>query len=245
MHRHPKSVEAFGPEHAAQYDQRAELVMGDRDRHRRYLRDLLHCLPHEPGSFVDLACGTGYFTEVFFEVFPGIRGVGIDGSEAMLEHARTRFSGAGHDLTLRCELLQTLDWSAVGPTSLMFSAFAIHHLSDHDKRDLLRKIFENLEPGGSFILFDAFRPEDAAADALVQRLACLEIQRRVEEARGTAPPLESIIARDREAKEAEGDQGTSVETHLRWLREAGFGGVVPVFLDIRMGGIVAIRPSSQ
>lgn len=244
MHQHPKSVEAFGAEHAERYDRQAELVMGDRDRHRRYLRDLLQSLETEPDTFVDLACGTGYFTEVFFEVFPAIRGTAIDGSEAMLQQARARFRDVSHDLTLRCELLQSVDWSAVGPTSLVFSAFAIHHLSDDEKRDLLRTIYENLEPGGSFILFDAFRPEDAAADALVQRLACLEIQRRVLAARGTAPPIESIIARDREAKEAEGDQETSLETHLAWLRKAGFEGVVPIFLDIRMGGIVALKPTS-
>lgn len=238
-----KSVEAFGAEHAKTYDRQSELVMGDRDRHRRYLEDVLRCLPREPQTFVELACGTGFFTEVPFEVFPGIRGVGIDGSEAMLQEARARFQNRGYDLTLRCELLQTLDWSAVGTTSLVLSAFAIHHLFHEEKRRLLKQVFGHLEPGGAFILFDAFRPEDVAADAIIQRLACLEIQRRVETARGSAPPLDRIIARDNEAKDTEGDQEASIEAHLSWLREIGFEGVVPVFLDIRMGGIVAFKPA--
>ena len=240
-HTH-KSVEAFGAEHAKLYDSQAELVMGDRERHRRHLRDLLRALPQEPRDFVELACGTGYFTEVLFEVFPRISGIAIDGSEAMLQQARARFQDATHDLTLRRELLQTLDWSAVGKTSLVFSAFAVHHISDDEKRSLLRRIFEHLEPGGAFVLFDMFRPEDPAADAIIERLACLEIQRRVQDARGSAPTLESIIARDREKKGTEGDQEASVDAHLRWLRETGFDGVTLVFLENRFGGIVAVKP---
>lgn len=228
---------------ASRYDERADLVMGDRDRQRRYLRDLVQCLPEEPRSFLELACGTGYFTEVLFEVFPGIRGVAVDGSEPMLEQARARFGDAGRDLTLRCELLQSLDWSAVGNPSLVFSAFAVHHLSDDEKRVLLRLVFEHLEPGGSFVLFDSFRPDDPAADAIVERLACMEIRRRVEEARGAAPALERVIARDREVSAAEGDQEASMESHLRWLRDAGFVSVAPVFLDARLGGVVAFKPA--
>lgn len=235
-------MKAFGAEHAKLYDRQAELVMGGRDRQRRYLCDVLQCLPKEPSTFVDLACGTGYFTEVFFETLPGIRGVAIDGSEDMLEQARARFNDTAHDLTLRCERLQTFDWSSVGMTALVFSAFALHHFSEDDKRSLLRKIFEHLEPGGPFVLFDLFRPEDSRADALVGRLAALEIQRRVQDAGGTAPPLDRIIARDRKSKHAHGVQEASVETHMHWLRETGFESVVPVFLDVRTGGVVAFKP---
>src|SRR5687767_14388582 len=105
-HEHHHSVEAFGLEHAKRYDSDAELLMGDRNTQRRYLSDLLRSLPTPPRTFVDLACGTGYLTEVFFEVFPGIRGFGVDGSEAMLEQARARFHATDRDLTLRHDLLE-------------------------------------------------------------------------------------------------------------------------------------------
>lgn len=88
----PKSVKAFGAEQAKLYDRQSELVMDDRERHRRYLCDVLQCFPQEPRTFVELACGTGYFTEVLFETFPGILGIGIDGSEDMLQEARDRKS---------------------------------------------------------------------------------------------------------------------------------------------------------
>jgi tRNA (cmo5U34)-methyltransferase len=236
----PRSVEAFRAQ-AERYDSDAELLMGDRPLQRQYLEDVLRCLPDEPRAFVDLGCGTGYFTEVIFETFPLIRGKGIDGSEAMLERARSRFQSGDRDLELRCELLQSVDWSTLGATQLVFSAFAIHHLSDDEKRGLFRQIFEHIEPNGRFILFDSFRPDDPIADELVERLTCLDIQRRVRDAKGTEVPLERIIARDREVKAAEGDQEASFEAQLRWLREVGFESVAPVFLDVRMGGVVAAK----
>lgn len=196
MSHSPRSVEAFGAEHAKRYDRDAHLLMGDRDRHRVYLADLLQSLPREPRDFVDLACGTGYLTEVFFEVFPAIRGTGIDGSESMLDEARSRFRDADCDIVFRRELLQTMDWSLVGTTSLVFSAFAFHHLAHDEKRVVLGKVFEHLGPGGTFVLFDLFRPEEA-----------------------------------------------SLEAHLGWLRDEGFEGVAPIFLDARMGGIVATKQS--
>ena len=239
-HSH-RSVEAFGPQHAERYDREAGLLMGDRQRQRQHLADILSCLPEPPDTFVDLACGTGYFTEVFFEAFPGIRGIGIDASEAMLEQARARFDGTGRLLTLRCELLQSVDWSALGPVPLVFSAFALHHLSHDEKRGLFRQVREHLDDAGVFILFDSFRPDDPKADELIERLTCMDIERRVRDAKGTVAPLDHIIARDREVKAAEGDREASYDAQLRWLREAGFESVAPVFLDARTGGIVAMK----
>jgi SAM-dependent methyltransferase len=238
----PVSVEAFR-EQAERYDRDADLLMGNRAWQRQYLSDLLSCVPEQPRAFVDLGCGTGHFTEVFFEVFPQIRGVGIDGSEEMLQQARARFDGSGRDLTFRREFLQSIDWSKLGATPLVFSAFAIHHLSNDEKQSLFDRIFERLDPAGLFILFDSFRPDDPKADDLIERLTALDIQRRVREARGTEPPLDRIIARDREVKAAEGDLEASFEASLQWLREVGFESVTPVFLDARMGGVVATKPA--
>jgi tRNA (cmo5U34)-methyltransferase len=235
--------EAFGAEHARSYDRHAESAMGGRDRERRYLADLLRCLPGEPRTFVDLACGTGYFTEVFFETFAGIRGTGVDGSNDMLEQARARFADKGYDLTLLSERLQSLDWSSLQSPAIVFSSFALHHFSDDEKRVLFAEIFGCLEPGGTFVLFDLFRPDDPIADDLFARMAALETQRRIQDADRTGPTLDEIIARDRASKAAHGVREASVERHLGWLRESGFSSVVVAFLDGRTGGIVAFKPA--
>lgn len=239
----PRSVQAYGSERAERYDRDFQLVAGDRVRHRSYLGDLLSCLPEEPSRFLELGCGTGFFTEVFFEAFPDVHGVVVDGSESMLAKARERFDGTSYSLDFRCELLQDLEWSALGEVPLVFSALVVHHLEDEEKRRLAGDVHRALEPGGTFILFDSFRPEDPDADALIETMACLDIQRQVAAQRGTVPPLEKIIARDREIKSAEGDRETSLEAQLRWLREAGFVSVTSVFQDVRVAGIVARRPT--
>jgi tRNA (cmo5U34)-methyltransferase len=239
----PRSVQAFGVEHAKRYDRESDLgLMGDRARHRQYLHDLLKCVPEEPRAFVDLGCGTGFFTDVFFEVFPAIRGIGVDGSEAMLAEAKAQLDDAGYDLTFRRELLQSLDWASLGPIPLVFSALVVHHLSHEEKRNLLTRVFEHLEPGGTFILFDSFRPDDPLADGIIERLTAMQIHRDVEAVKGSAPPHEHIIGKDREVKEAEGDREASIEAALGWLREAGFHGVTTVFQELRFAGIVALKP---
>ena len=85
-----QSTEAYGKERASRYDQFAAVTMGDRRHQRSYLQDLLHRQPLTHGAFLDLGCGTGFFSEVFFEHKPDFRGHLVDGSADMLELARQR-----------------------------------------------------------------------------------------------------------------------------------------------------------
>ena len=235
------SETVWDAEHAHSYDAHFDLV-ADRQRYRLYLTDLLRCLPDEPVRFLELGCGTGFFTEALFEVLPGIQGTAIDGSDAMLDKAKERFRDAGHEITFRCELLQELDWPALGTFPLVFSSLVVHHLADDEKRTLLENVFDALEPGGAFVLIDSFRPTDPVADGIIEKLTILDIQRRVEAQRGTAASPDKIITHDREHKAAEGDQETSLETCLGWLREARFRSVTSIFQDVRIACVLAIKP---
>jgi SAM-dependent methyltransferase len=226
---------------AREYDRESELVRGNRLLHRSYLRDLLSLGPSRVEHFIELGCGTGYFSEVFFEVFPYIRGTLIDGSEPMLDRARSRLSEKSRALEVRCARLEELDWDTVAMAPVVFSGFAVHHLSHPQKWRLFGQIFRHLPPGGRFILFDSFRPDDPESDAVLELLSCMDIKRRVESEGGEAPPLEQIIERDREVKEDEGDREASLEEHLVRLREIGFRGVTSVFQDARLAGIVASK----
>lgn len=236
-----RSMQAWDADTAHSYDAHFDLV-SDRRRYRLYLADLLRCLPNMPGRFLELGCGTGFFTQVLFEVYPDIEGTAIDGSDAMLAQAKERFRDTGHDLTFRCEFLEQLDWPELGTFPLVFSSLVVHHLPDDEKRTLLENVFGALEPGGSFVLIDSFRPTDPVADRIIESLTVLDIQRRVEAARGTSASLDKILSRDREHKAAEGDKETSLETCLGWLRGIGFQSVTSIFQDVRIAGIVALKP---
>lgn len=234
-----KSVQAFGPETAADYDKKSEIVRGNRTFHRTCLSDTLLFYRKPVESFLEIGCGTGYFTEVFFEISPNCRGIAIDGSMAMLEIAKRRFEGRKVDLLFRYELFEDINWGNLPPTQVVFSSYAIHHLSDSSKWALFKNIFSYLKPGGILILFDSFRPEDKESDDLLEFLAMSDLSRRLKSTRGETPSIEVLIKRDRELKKAEGDKETSMEEHFKHLRQIGYKGVVSIFQEARFGGIIA------
>ena len=122
---------------------------------------------------------------------------------------------------------------------IVFSAFAIHHLGDDDKRKVYEQIYRCLESDGIFILFDSFRPREEQADRLLEYLCCLDIKRRAENARSRPLDIERVIARDRENKCNEGDREASLPDQLAWLHEIGFRNVTTIFQESRYAGLVA------
>jgi tRNA (cmo5U34)-methyltransferase len=110
----------------------------------------------EPHQVLDLGVGTGVTSQKILEHYPEVRLVGIDESEAMLEHARRALPLAD----LRVARLK--DPLPGGPFELVISALAVHHLDASRKADLFRRVRAVLAPGGRFVLGDVIVPEDPA-----------------------------------------------------------------------------------
>jgi tRNA (cmo5U34)-methyltransferase len=107
---------------------------------------------------LELGTGTGETALRVLGRNPCARWTGIDGSEAMLEHARTRLP----DAVLCAQLLE--DPLPSGPFDLVVSVLAVHHLDGPAKADLFRRVAEVTE---LFVLGDVVvpdRPEDAAIE---------------------------------------------------------------------------------
>jgi tRNA (cmo5U34)-methyltransferase len=110
---------------------------------------------------LELGTGTGETARRLLTVHPGARLVGIDASEAMLAVARAEL-----DADFRVQRLQ--DPLPEGPFDLVVSALAVHHLDADEKRDLFRRVRNEVTPGGRFVLADLVvpeRPEDVVAPA--------------------------------------------------------------------------------
>jgi len=105
---------------------------------------------------LDMGTGTGVTAAGVLAAHPGAALVGIDESDAMLDHARRALPGAD----LRVARLE--DPLPDGPFDLVVSALAVHHLDGPGKADLFRRLAGALDGDGRVVLGDVVVPEDPA-----------------------------------------------------------------------------------
>lgn len=107
--------------------------------------NLISRLPEnlQPRRWLDLGCGTGYFSRVLAENFPQSSGVALDIAEGMLHHARP-LGGAEHFVAGDAERLPLCDASC----ELIFSSLAVQWCGDFAA--VLSEARRVLQPGGVF-----------------------------------------------------------------------------------------------
>ncbi len=147
---------------AASYDSVAELQ-------RAVGSQLLARLPPgiAPQRWLDLGCGTGYFSRVLAERLPASQGVALDIAEGMLSHARP-LGGAEHFIAGDAERLPLQDASC----GLIFSSLAVQWCANFEA--VLAEAHRVLQPGAVLAFaslcvgtLDELRESWRAADGLV------------------------------------------------------------------------------
>ena len=114
----------------------------------------------------DLGCGTADVTLRFARAFPDCHVDGVDGSTAMLAHARAAVSTAGLDA--RISLLEGRIPEAVLPAAtypVVISNSLLHHL--HRPGVMWATVDRLAEPGAAVFVMDLLRP---ASEAELERL---------------------------------------------------------------------------
>ena len=121
---------------AASYDSVAELQ-------RAVGSQLLSRLPDDftPERWLDLGCGTGYFSRVLGQTFAESEGLALDIAEGMLNHARP-LGGATHFIAGDAERLPLQAQSC----ELIFSSLAVQWCADFAA--VLSEAHRVLKPGG-------------------------------------------------------------------------------------------------
>lgn len=192
----------------------SEPTAGDwHDHHRvaEYL-DRVHSLParhageevlaellEEPtggaGRAMDLGCGDGRLVSLLLRSRPDLEEVvAVDTSPPMLAEARRRFAATPQVRIVEHDLRR--DIRPLGRFEVIVSGFAIHHLDDDRKRELIAEVAEMLDPGGLFANLEV------VASATPELHA--EFRRRI----------------GREADDP-ADRLADVETQVSWMRGAG------------------------
>ena len=184
------------PEHALAY-----LAGADKIPHRTEGEaTLLELLPRELGRVLDLGTGDGRLLGLVRQARPGAQGVALDFSATMLAAARERFAGDAAVTVVAHNLDQPLP--ALGGFEAVVSSVAIHHLDPARQRALYGEIYDCLAPGGMFCNLEHVTSPSAALHADFYRALGSSVK-------GEDPS----------------NQCVALETHLDWLRAAGFADV--------------------
>ena len=126
----------------------------------------------EGARALDLGCGPADIVLRFLKAYPGAECDALDGSDAMLEHARRALNGLP-GLSGRCRLIQDVLPSIRIPKSaydLVLSNSLLHHLQD--PQVLWQSVRETAKSGAIVLVMDLMRPPSAMwAESLVATYA--------------------------------------------------------------------------
>jgi tRNA (cmo5U34)-methyltransferase len=231
-----RSINAYNlPKRVAAYDADMELMHPNRSK---MVQIALEVLPFESDQrlkALDLGVGTGYFTERFLETFPQSRVYALDGAKTMVDLAKARLGGRGKNVSFRVGDFRDLGELLAGVESidLVYSSYALHHLSRDEKASVAREAVSLLRPGGWFLDADIIVADTPDVEKRIQEIRVNGI---VERARGVDPRFRDHEATRRfldELEANEGDQPLTLEDDLRVLRDAGLHDVTVFWLEYR------------
>jgi tRNA (cmo5U34)-methyltransferase len=184
---------------------------------------------------IDLGIGTGYFTERFLNHFPNSRVLGIDGAQAMVELAKARLTSLASRVQFVIGDFRKLQELApdAGTADVVFSAYALHHLSRPDKETVLRQVVELLVPGGWFVNADLIVADSPELEIRLQQIRVAGI---VERAHGSDTRFADSASTGRflaDLEKNERDQPLTLAEDLSLLRNSGLKNVSALWLEYR------------
>ncbi len=217
------------------YDADMELMHPNRSKMVQIAIEVLPFSSRAALRAIDLGIGTGYFTEQFLNHFANSRVLGVDGAQAMVELATERL----RSLTARVDFaigdfrqLQQLVPGAA-TVDVVFSAYALHHLSRPDKETVLKHVVELLVPGGWFVNADLIV---ANSPELESRLQELRVAGIVERASGSDNRFADSASTRRflaNLEQNERDQPLTLAEDLALLQSFGLKNVSAFWLEYR------------
>jgi tRNA (cmo5U34)-methyltransferase len=217
------------------YDADMELMHPNRSKMVQIALELLPFPTTTALRAIDLGIGTGYFTECFLNKFPSGRVFGIDGAPAMIELAKARLTSLESRVECVIGDFRRLQELAAGADTVdvIFSSYALHHLSRSDKEGVLKQIVALLVPGGWFLNADLIVADSAELENRLQQIRIAGIVERAggADSRFADSALTRQFLADLELKEA--DQPLTLAEDLAVLRSSGLKNVSAFWLEYR------------
>jgi tRNA (cmo5U34)-methyltransferase len=242
-----ESISAYDlPERVASYDSDMDLMHPNR---RKMVEIALELLPFKPeASFMalDLGVGTGFFSNAVLQRFPNCRIIAIDGASSMIDMAKTRLSTQANRIDFRIgdfrnlrQLLEPED-----RCELIYSSYALHHLTPEEKLVAVRDALTFLKPQGWFLNADLI----VAAKDVEERIQEIRVQGIVRRAAGRDDRFTTIASTRRfldDLEAREHDKPLTLSEDLRILKEAGLENAAAFWVEYReavTGGFKSTNP---
>lgn len=161
---------------------------------------------------LDLGAGTGLLTAQVAQLYPVAQFSLIDISPKMLEFAEERFKKSETPARFSFQVVDYTTDNLKGRYDLVISALSIHHLDSSQKQQLFERIYNVLEPGGTFINGDQVLGENEMAEKKFRHVWLEQVKQS-----GISPAaLEKALKRIKE------DKMSTLSDQLMWLEKAQF-----------------------
>lgn len=191
---------------------------------------------------LDLGAGTGYFAERFLARFPSSQVIAIDSAQSMLDLAKTRLGALANQVDFRIGDFRRLRELVPDKPELdlVYSSYALHHLTREDKQEVIRRAVALLRPSGCFLNADIIVAESLEVERRIQELRVNGIVARADgrDSRFRDARLTRRFLDELEAKAA--DQPLTLRQELEILRATGVREASVFWLEYReavCGGI--------
>ena len=184
---------------------------------------------------LDLGVGTGFFAARFLEFFPRATVVAVDGAEAMLSACKARLGELANRVEFVISDFQRLSREQVldGTFDVVFSAYALHHLTAAEKQGLIENALGWLRPGGWFVNADLVIAADSAVEQRIQQLRVEGVVARAKDGdeRFTSPAATRVFLDQLEQNEQ--DQPLPLLEDLAVAKAAGLSSVEVFWKEYR------------
>ncbi|VEB23528.1 carboxy-S-adenosyl-L-methionine synthase CmoA [Avibacterium volantium] len=187
-----------------------------------------------PNSNVyDLGCSRGAATLAARRNIhqPNVKIIGVDNSLPMVERCRQHVQAYHSEIPVEilCDDIRNIE---INNASMVILNFTLQFLPPQDRRALLEKIYQGLNPNGVLVLSEKFRFNDETIDELL-----IDLHHEFKRANGYS---ELEVSQKRTALENV-MRTDDIETHKARLKSVGFSHIELWFQCFNFGSMIAIK----
>ncbi|OUR92616.1 methyltransferase type 12 [Flavobacteriales bacterium 34_180_T64] len=191
-----------------------------------YTNDMIRCVPYyaelissfteylpskfNPKTILDLGCGNGNVTNSVLKKFPQSQYILLDASQEMLNLCQKRFKNPSIEYI--ASYFQDYEFKK-NAYDFIIAGFSMHHCGSEEKKNIFKKIYRALKPGGIFSCSDLMiNRNNSYHPALIERWKTFVLSNYKDHSK-----WEWLMEHYNEFDKPDG-----FKDQLIWLKEVGF-----------------------